>query len=120
VTSLLHVTIKLLPGLQHHKLNAIICFNYFIHIRFFFNLRDTVDSMICWRFLNSGYVHSEWPHVGDLTIYCERLDNADGDDHCLDLYYMLVSERWVVCLCNEPMAVQSARHDSRLKFLPIT
>jgi len=33
---------------------------------------------------------------------------------------VLVSERWVVCLCNEPMAVQSARHDSRLKFLPIT
>jgi len=31
-----------------------------------------------------------------------------------------LSERWVVCLCNEPMAVQSARHDSRLKFLPIT
>jgi len=31
-----------------------------------------------------------------------------------------ISERWVVCLCNEPMAVQSARHDSRLKFLPIT
>jgi len=37
-------------------------------------------------------------------------------------YYLLynLSERWVVCLCNEPMAVQSARHDSRLKFLPIT
>jgi len=34
--------------------------------------------------------------------------------------YIYISERWVVCLCNEPMAVQSARHDSRLKFLPIT
>jgi len=34
--------------------------------------------------------------------------------------YIFISERWVVCLCNEPMAVQSARHDSRLKFLPIT
>jgi len=34
--------------------------------------------------------------------------------------YEYLSERWVVCLCNEPMAVQSARHDSRLKFLPIT
>jgi len=32
----------------------------------------------------------------------------------------ILSERWVVCLCNEPMAVHSARHDSRLKFLPIT
>jgi len=37
-----------------------------------------------------------------------------------NLYSMRISERWVVCLCNEPMAVQSARHDSRLKFLPIT
>jgi len=35
-------------------------------------------------------------------------------------FLIIVSERWVVCLCNEPMAVQSARHDSRLKFLPIT
>jgi len=38
----------------------------------------------------------------------------------LDVNTMNLSERWVVCLCNEPMAVQSARHDSRLKFLPIT
>jgi len=67
-----------------------------------------------------------------LSLLCESLLSSKFTPYRLykihnihNLYsyiyiYIYLSERWVVCLCNEPTAVQSARHDSRLKFLPIT
>jgi len=64
-----------------------------------------VGTIYC---LQSSYIYIE-PNVRTNLIFMYTR-----------VFSMLLSERWVVCLCNEPMAVQSARHDSRLKFLPIT
>jgi len=59
-----------------------------------------------------GQPPTPYSYIGDISANSGRISNKFSAIN--------LSERWVVCLCNEPTAVQSARHDSRLKFLPIT